>query len=115
METQPEKEISETTEDTPKESAEKLSPQGIASIQGNDVNTLTEKTDTLRPDAPATVDQNPPPEYQPATTDGTEKAGAAKIETGVEKPEKEHYSYKDNETGKPGSLKYNPSNPEAGG
>jgi len=113
MDTQPEKEISETTETTPTEFTEKLSPQGIASIQGEDTTTATDATPDMNPEVtPPPVDPNPPAEHWPQTTDGTEKGGASKIETGVEKREKEIFTYKDNEIG---SLKHRPSGGERGG
>lgn len=116
MDTRPEKEVPDTTEVSPAESQEKLSPQGIASIQGADASASAEQTGETDPGKePATETLKPPEDYRPAMTDGTEKAGANKIETGVEKPEKEMYTYRDNETGKPGGLNHRPSGPERGG
>jgi hypothetical protein len=113
MDTQPEKEIAETSDATPKESTEKLSPQGIASIQGEDTIGADEASSDANPDVNSPpADPNPPPEHWPQTTDGTEKGGASKIETGVEKREKEIFTYKDNEIG---SLKHKPSGGESGG
>lgn len=114
MDTQPGKEFKETSETPPKESSETLSPQGVVSIQGVETESTAEKVEPSKPpdDARPPSDPNPPVEHRPATTDGTEIASATKIETGVEKPEKEHYSYRDNEIG---GLHHRPSGPEGGG
>ena len=112
MDTQPENDISETTDATQKESAEKLSPQGIASIQGEDTTTATDATPDVNPEVTPPVDPNPLAEHIPTTTDGTEIAGARQIEDGSEKLEKKHYSYEDNEIG---GLKHKPSGMERGG
>jgi hypothetical protein len=113
MDVQPENDVPETPEVKPIESTEKLSPQGIASMQGNDTVASSQPVPETKPETTSPpVDSNPPPEHWPQTTDGTEKGGASKIETGVEKPEKEIFTYRDNEIG---SLKHRPSSPEGGG
>ena len=113
MDTQPETDVPEPTDVTPQESTEKLSPQGIASIQGEETTATDQATPEINPEvsSPA-VNPNPPGEHWPQTTDGTEKGGASKIETGVEKREKEIFTYKDDEIG---SLKHRPSGGERGG
>jgi len=113
MDTQPENDVTESTDVTSTESTEKLSPQGIASIQGEDTTVADKATSDVNPDVSSPpVDSDPPVEHWPQTTDGTEKGGASKIETGVEKREKEIFTYKDNEIG---SLKHKPSGGERGG
>jgi hypothetical protein len=113
MDDNPEKDILENTEAASQERAEQLSPQGIASIQGEDTIGADEASSDTNPDVNSPpADPNPPPEHWPQTTDGTEKGGASKIETGVEKREKEIFTYKDNEIG---SLKHKPSGGERGG
>lgn len=113
MDTQPENDVTEPTDVTSTESTEKLSPQGIAAMQGEDTTATEEATPDINPDVNSSpADPNPPAEHWPQTTDGTEKGGASKIETGVERREKEKFTYKDDEIG---SLKHRPSGGERGG
>lgn len=116
METKPENEISETAEVAPKESTESLSRQGIASIQGEEIPTAVEKTENPEPDeASSSTDLNPPTDFQPKQAAIDEYGMDERVETGPEKTEKEIFSSKDKETGKPGGLDWHPSNPEGGG
>lgn len=113
MDTQPENDVPETPEATPAESTEKLSPQGIAAMQGDNAAASTDTIPDATPDpAAAPADLNPPPEANPQTSDGTELGSAKKIETGVERYEKKEFTYKDNEIG---GLHHRPSGPEGGG
>ncbi len=51
------------------------------------------KLEPANPAAQPEKPPEPPPGHQPAQTDGTEKAGANKIETGAEKPEIEYWTH----------------------
>jgi hypothetical protein len=123
------KEINETA---PKESTEKISAQGMASMQGVEsketapqsekveaakppVDTPDPKRDTpSTPTVPPPADSNPPSGFQPQRSDGTE-LGTARIKEGrVEKPEKEVFTHGEGENGKPGSLNYRPGGVERG-
>jgi hypothetical protein len=108
MDTQPEKEISETPEATPTESAEKLSPQGIAAMQGGDTNSQVDLPSETNPDIspPPDAPTPPPSDHQPVSAPLKESQPEPKIEVRA-KPEKEQSSPIDTE--RPGSLKYQPS------
>jgi hypothetical protein len=124
------KEVAETT---PQESTGDISAQGISSMQGVDVResqpdvSKVEAVETpvetpvakgdfpTTPAVPPAGDANPPSDFQPQRSDGTEVGTAKKIETGVEKPEKKEFRMKEGEREKPGGLGWHPGGPESGG
>jgi hypothetical protein len=116
MDTQPENDVPESPETTPLESTEKLSPQGIAAMQGDDTNTPVDLPVETNPDiAPPPNDSDAPPGYGP-TSPNIKESSESKIET-RKNPEAEQRSPIESETEKRGSLKYQPTGhgPESGG
>jgi hypothetical protein len=106
MDTQPENDVPETPEVKPTESIEKLSPQGIASMQGNDTTAPAPVMPEPESDISPPPDQpTPPPTDHRPTTPNQIESKESKNET-VKHPDVE-----------PGSLKYQPHGrgPESGG